>query len=107
VAAVGSATVYQVVSRFPSSDIDLAFVVPDAVPADEVADAIAATDDLVRSVQLFDVFRGGVIPAGHRSLAYRIRLQAGDRTLTDADVAVVRERLIDVVTSAHGAQLRG
>jgi phenylalanyl-tRNA synthetase beta chain len=107
VAAIGSATVYQAVSRFPSSDIDLAFVVPDAVPADEVADAIAATDDLVRSVQLFDVFRGGVIPAGHRSLAYRIRLQAGDRTLTDADVAVVRERLIDVVTSAHGAQLRG
>jgi phenylalanyl-tRNA synthetase beta chain len=102
----GSAVVYQAVSRFPSSDLDLAFVVPDEVPADELADTLAATDDLVRTVSLFDVFRGPAIGDGRRSLAYRIRLQADDRTLTDAEAATVRQRLIDVVVAAHGAELR-
>jgi phenylalanyl-tRNA synthetase beta chain len=106
-AAVGTAVAYRPVSRFPSSDIDLAFVVSDSVPADEVADTLAGTDDLVGSVRLFDVFRGGTIPAGHRSLAYRIRLQAHDRTLTDAEVANVRQRLIDAAAAAHGGRLRG
>ena len=95
------------VSRFPSSDIDLAFAVPDEVPAAEVEASLrAAAGDLLERLALFDVYRGTGLPAGTRSLAFRLRFTAPDRTLTDADVAGVRQACIDAVTSSHGASLR-
>ena len=70
-------TVGGAVSRFPSSDIDLAFVVEDRYPADAVADALGtAGGDLLESVHLFDVYRGPGIDEGARSLAYRLRFCA-------------------------------
>jgi phenylalanyl-tRNA synthetase beta chain len=97
---------YRRVSRYPSSDIDLAFVLDEAVPAATLTAALrAAGGDLVADLRLFDVYRGPAVPEGHRSLAYRLRLQAADRTLTDADVAEVRERCIEAA-AAVGAALR-
>lgn len=99
---------YQAVSRFPSSDFDLAFEVDDAVPAGDIEATLrAAAGELLVSVQLFDVFRGDALGAGRRSLAYRLRLQSLERTLTEADVAAVRQAAISAVTSAHAARLRG
>lgn len=98
---------YRQISRFPSSDVDLAFEVPDAVSAIDVEDTLRSADDLVWSVRLFDTYRGAPVADGSRSLAYAVRLQAGDRTLTDSEVADARSRLIDAVTIAHGATLRG
>jgi phenylalanyl-tRNA synthetase beta chain len=98
---------YRQVSRFPSSDIDLAFEVPDAVSAIDVERTLADTDALVWSVQLFDVYRGAPVADGARSLAFAVRLQAVDHTLTDAEVAEVRTRLIEAAASAHNAVLRG
>lgn len=98
---------YRPVSRFPSSDIDLAFVVPNGVPAAEVRRAIAETGgDLVVGIELFDVYRGDGVPSDTRSLAHRLRLQAPDRTLTDAEVGEVRQRVVDGVTARLGAALR-
>ena len=100
-------TVGGAVSRFPSSDIDLAFVVEDRHPADAVADALrAAGGDLLESVTLFDVYRGTGIPDGARSLAYRLRFCASDRTLTDDEVGVLRARCIEAVEEQFGAALR-
>jgi phenylalanyl-tRNA synthetase beta chain len=99
---------YRPISRFPSSDIDLAFEVHESVPAAAVETTITdAAGSLVTDVRLFDVYRGPGLPADHRSLAYRLRLQAVDRTLTDHDIAEVRQRVIDAVTAAHPASLRG
>jgi phenylalanyl-tRNA synthetase beta chain len=107
-AASVDARPYRPVSRFPSSDIDLAFVVDDAVPATAVEATIGdAAGDLLVRLGLFDVFRSEQVGTGRRSLAYGLRLQSLDRTLTDADVAAVRDRVIDVVKQAHGAELRG
>ena len=97
---------YRQISRFPSSDVDLAFEVDDAVSAMDVEATLAGGDELVWSVRLFDVYRGAPVADGRRSLAYGVRLQALDRTLTDAEVAEVRGRLIAAVESAHGAALR-
>ena len=95
------------VSRFPSSDIDLAFVVADEVPATAVRRAVAdEAGELLADLELFDVYRGPGIEAGRRSLAFRLRLQAPDRTLTDAEVAQVRERAIRAAAGL-GAELRG
>ncbi|MGH9125704.1 MAG: phenylalanine--tRNA ligase subunit beta [Acidimicrobiales bacterium] len=98
----------QPVSRFPASDVDLAFVVSDAVPAAALAATLRrAGGDLVETVALFDVFRGASVGQGRRSLAYHVRLRALDRTLTEADVAAARGAMIETASSAHGAQLRG
>jgi phenylalanyl-tRNA synthetase beta chain len=102
----GSRT-YRPVSRFPSADVDLAFEVDEAIPAGDVARTLSAGDELVVGVRLFDVYRGPQVPPGRRSLALTVRLQAPDRTLTDDEVSAARHRLIEVVTAAHGAALRG
>jgi phenylalanyl-tRNA synthetase beta chain len=98
---------YRRVSRYPSSDVDLAFAVPDRVSAAAVTGAVrAAAGDLLADLALFDVYRGPGVADGTRSLAYRLRLQAADRTLSDTDVAGVRRACIDAAAAA-GAVLRG
>jgi phenylalanyl-tRNA synthetase beta chain len=94
------------VSRYPSSDVDLAFVVPDAVPATAPLATLRHAHPLVVSADLFDVFRSEQLGADRRSLAYTVRLQALDHTLTDAEVAEARDALIAAVSSAHAATLR-
>jgi phenylalanyl-tRNA synthetase beta chain len=95
------------VSRFPSSDIDLAFVLDDSVPAASLTGALrSAAGDLLVDLSLFDVYRGEALGADRRSLAYRLRLQAPDRTLTDAEVGEVRARCIASAERAGGT-LRG
>ncbi len=95
-------------SRFPSSDFDLAFVVPDSVSASQVGAAIkAGVGELCEHVALFDVYRGKGVSDAARSLAYRIRVSASDRTLADAELTAVRQAAIDAVRAATGAELRG
>jgi phenylalanyl-tRNA synthetase beta chain len=93
-------------SRYPSSDLDLSFVVPEEIPAEKVEKAVRqGAGNLLVDIDLFDVYRGERAAAGTRSLAYRIRLQAADRNLTDADVADVR-RGVEAAATKLGAQLR-
>jgi phenylalanyl-tRNA synthetase beta chain len=99
---------YRPISRYPSSDIDLAFEVDDTTPAGAVERTlVGAGEGLVADVRLFDVYRGGQVAEGRRSLAWTVRLQAPDRTLTDDEVGQVRRRLIDAVHERHPARLRG
>lgn len=98
---------YTPLSKYPSSDIDLAFVVPESVAASAVEGSIRkGAGKLLVSVGLFDVYRGPGVAEGSRSLAYRLRLQAPDRTLTDAEIADVRANAIRTVEKQLGATLR-
>jgi phenylalanyl-tRNA synthetase beta chain len=106
-AAIPEDEPYRPVSRFPSSDVDLAFEVPLDVSARAVEATLAGASDLVWSVDLFDTYRGAGVAEGSRSLAYRVRFVSVDKTLTDAEVGAARQALIDAVTNAHGATLRG
>ena len=101
-----AAEAYRPVSRFPSSDVDLAFAVPAATSAVAVERTLAEASPLVWSVRLFDTYRGAGVADDERSLAYRIRFDAPDHTLTDAEVAEARQALIDAVTTTHAATLR-
>jgi len=94
------------ISRYPSSDLDLAFVLPDDVPAERLEKAIRqGAGALLIDVELFDVFRAPSLGERRRSLAYRLRLQAPDRNLTDADIAGVRRAAVTAATKL-GADLR-
>ena len=93
-------------SRFPSSDIDLAFNVPTTVTAEKVEKSLRQSAGvLLVDIALFDVYRSDA-SSESRSLAFRLRLQAADRTLTDADIAEVRDKCISGAGKL-GAQLRG
>ena len=99
---------YRGFSRYPSSDIDLAFEVDEGTPADAVGRCLRdAAGDLLVDLSLFDVYRGDAVREGRRSLAFALRLQATDRTLTDAEVAELRQRCIDAVEGSLPATLRG
>ena len=98
---------YHHISRYPSSDLDLAFEVNDSVAAAAIATAIRdAAGSLLVDLSLFDVFRGHPVPDGSRSLAYRLRLQAPDRTLTEEDLGGVQRSVVSALASI-GAPLRG
>lgn len=101
------------VSRYPSSDIDLAFVVDESVPAAALrwtlataVDAASGESDLPVRVELFDVFRSQGLGEGRKSLAFRLRFQARDRTLTDEAVAELRSVAIGAAEREHDAVLR-
>ncbi len=95
------------VSRYPASDLDLAFLVSEEVAAGDVEATIrTAGGDLLESVILFDVYRGAQAGAGRRSLAFRLRFRAANRTLTDAELATLRLAVVEAVEAAHGAELR-
>lgn len=95
-------------SRFPASSIDLAFVAAETVFAAEIETTLrGAAGELLESVRCFDEFRADALGAGRRSLAFALQFRAPDHTLTDAEVGEVRQRCIDAVVAAHGAELRG
>ena len=62
--------------------------------------------NLLVDLELFDVYRGQGVGDGRRSLAYRLRLQAPDRNLTDTDIADVRRAAVTAAAKL-GAELRG
>ncbi|MBG7604499.1 MAG: phenylalanine--tRNA ligase subunit beta [Actinobacteria bacterium] len=97
---------WKLTSRQPSSDLDLAFVLSEDVPAEKLEKAIRqGAGKLLVDVAMFDIYRGDRVADGSRSLAYRIRLQANDRSLTDQDVADVR-RGVETAAAKLGAELR-
>ncbi len=94
-------------SPYPSADLDLAFAVPEDVPAESVRRSIEnALGSAGEWVVLFDVYRGAEIQPGSRSLAFRARVALPDRTLTDADLADLRARAIDAVERETRGRLR-
>jgi phenylalanyl-tRNA synthetase beta chain len=95
-------------SDYPAVDRDFAFVVDDDVAADRIVRAALNADkNLVAGVEVFDVFSGESIGAGKTSVAISVRLQPTDRTLTDAEIEAVSEKIIASVSKVTGASLRG
>jgi phenylalanyl-tRNA synthetase beta chain len=92
-------------SSFPVAKEDLAFIVQDSVSAEVLHDAVAGASDLIESVRLFDVYTGDQVPAGHKSLAYALRLRAPDRTLTEDEIRSVRDAAV-TAAGELGATLR-
>jgi phenylalanyl-tRNA synthetase beta chain len=86
---------------------DLAFVVEEDLPAQRVAEVIqqAGGETLIR-IQLFDVYRGEQVAPEKKSLAYSLTYQDPERTLTDQEVARVRNRIVRRMEKELGAKLR-
>jgi phenylalanyl-tRNA synthetase beta chain len=106
-AATEKEFVFRDVPRFPPVRRDLAFVVPDEVPAGAVHAAIqAAGGELLARSSLFDVFSGGSLPEGTRSLAFALEFRAPDRTLTGEETDPIVGRIVTRLKESFGVELR-
>jgi len=95
------------VSPFPELRQDLAFVVDEDVPAAALETVIRETGGPeLRDVSVFDEYRGEQIGAGKRSLAFRVAFGSAERTLSDDDVAPLRQRIVGALRERFGAELR-
>ncbi|MDX6605932.1 MAG: phenylalanyl-tRNA synthetase beta chain, partial [Solirubrobacterales bacterium] len=102
---VGDET-YEDVISYPAVHQDVAVVVDEGVPAAEVRSAVLdGGGDLLRSADVFDLYRGEQVGEGRKSLALRLSFRAADRTLTDEEVAERREA-IEAAVEKIGGSLR-
>jgi phenylalanyl-tRNA synthetase beta chain len=93
--------------KFPAVVRDMALVLDEAVTHEAVVAAVAKCQNkFLECVELFDIFRGGSIPTGKKSMAYSLTFRAGDRTLTDAEVNGAHEQLKRQLQQAVQCEVR-
>ena len=98
---------YQPISRFPAALQDMALVVDADLPAQTVEATLrAAGGELLRQVELFDLYQGEQIPAGKKSLAYALTFQATDRSLTEEEVLQRYQHMQQHAAATLGAEPR-
>jgi phenylalanyl-tRNA synthetase beta chain len=98
---------YQDVITYPAVRQDLAFAVPEDVAAgDLVAAAREAAGPELREMRAFDVYRGGQVGEGRKSIAFSVSFQSSERTLSDEDAAELRQKIVDALANRFGAELR-
>ena len=95
------------ISSYPPVVEDLAFEVGEEITARRVVEVIRGLGDgRVVEIDLFDVYRGEPLAAGHKSLAYRLTYQSLDRSLAEKEVEALRRRIVTAVEQATGGKLR-
>jgi len=98
---------YKRLPKYPASDRDIALVVDNDVPIEDILKIIHATGgDIVEDAFLFDIYRGKNIPEGKKSVAFRIIYRSGKRTLTDNEVDEIHGKVVNKLNKEFGAILR-
>ena len=98
---------FKALPRFPATSRDLAVVCGEAVTVGSLEDCIArAGGPLLRSVKLFDVYRGAGIRPGAKSVAFSLVFRAEDRTLTDTDIEPAMDDVLSALERDLGAVRR-
>ncbi len=94
-------------SRFPPVVRDIALLVDAGLPAQAFLDAAQADKSpIVQGVSVFDLYQGQNLPAGKKSLAFRVVMQDTERTLTDVEADSARDALVALWVRRLGAKLR-
>lgn len=93
---------------FPAIERDIALIVPQTLPAARLEATVrAAAGALLEDVGVFDVYAGERLGDGRRSIGFRLRFRAADRTLTDDEIDAVVSRLLGSLRDEHGVEHRG
>lgn len=99
---------YTVVSRFPESVRDIAFIIFDSLPYENIVEAIKKLDTkLIESVSVFDVYYGQGIESGSRSMALRVVYRSTERTLMSEEVDALHAKVAQALASRFDAKVRG
>ncbi|MEW6695971.1 MAG: phenylalanine--tRNA ligase subunit beta [Bacillota bacterium] len=98
---------YQGLPKFPMVERDLAVLVKQEVLAAEMLSIIKkAGGSLLRETDIFDIYQGSQVPEGFKSVAFSMKFQAPDRTLTDEEINDKMQRITKSLTAQTGAELR-
>ena len=98
---------YTPLPKYPSVSRDLSLICDEEITVAEAEDVItAAAGKLLRSVKLFDIYRGTGVPEGKKSMAFSLELRADDRTLTDTDSEAVVSKVLNALMEKLNAVLR-
>jgi len=96
------------ISTYPAAFQDVALVVASSTPSADVTAALTTgAGPLLESLDLFDVYSGDQLPAGTKSLAYRLTFRAPDRTLTAEEASSARSAAVATAAERVGAVQRG
>jgi len=97
--------VYRAASKYPSVTRDIALLVDAEVTYDKML-AVLKKFSIIIEVKLFDLYEGKQVPAGKKSMAFRLTYQAADRTLKDEEVDGVQKQVLNLLSKEFGASLR-
>lgn len=97
---------FRPITRFPSTNRDIALLVNADLPAKRIEDIIRGFPQ-VSQVSVFDLYQGEQVPDGKKSLAFSLRYQSLDRTLTDEEVDEIQQIILTRLQKELGAVLRG
>jgi phenylalanyl-tRNA synthetase beta chain len=96
---------FQPIPRFPAVVRDIALIVDTTLTHQKIQEVIKSFS-LVTQVSIFDIYTGGQVPPGKKSLAYRISFQSTTHTLTDEEVNMIQQQILDKLSRKFGAILR-
>jgi len=97
---------YQEHDKYPPVIRDLAFVVNEKILYNDIRDEMINFNELIKDVELFDVYQGGKLGAGKKNLAFHITYQAANKTLTTAEVDKLQQKLIKHLEKEFEARIR-
>lgn len=98
---------YRPLPKFPGIERDLALVVKKDIPAQDITRTIKKHGgQYLQEVRIFDIYHGGQVPAGCQSMAFSLKFQAEDRTLTDQEVNGWMAKMSEALAGQFGAGLR-
>ncbi|MBT6094930.1 MAG: phenylalanine--tRNA ligase subunit beta [Rhodospirillaceae bacterium] len=104
----GAARAHLQLSSYQKVERDFAFIVDNDISAQDIVSAVKGADKaLISDVTVFDVFAGGSVGEGKKSLAVSVTLQPAEATLTDTEIEDAAARIVASVTQKTGAALRG
>ena len=103
----GRVSKFEAISKFPSIKRDLALVVDEVVTANQIVDEVRkSSPQLLKDIDIFDIYRGKGVPEGMKSLAIALTLQDDNETLTDDRVEAVVQEVLSSLRDSTGATLR-
>ena len=95
------------ITRFPAVKRDIAVVLPDSVSYAAARELIEAdTSGLLQEVRVFDIYMGGQVPEGYKSMAFRLLFRSQEKTLTENEVIPVVEEILGRLKDRWGASQR-
>jgi len=100
-------TATHALSRFPAVERDVAIVVDVDFAAQKVIGWIKNLGEaLIEHVEIFDQYVGAPVPKGKKSLAYKVSYRAEDRTLTDSEINLLHQSLVERLRNTFSAEQR-
>ena len=98
---------YKPLPKFPAVSRDISMLVPESVPVGNIEAVIRQRGGkLLESMRLFDVYQGGQIEKGRKSVSFSLTFRAADKTLTDPEVQAVMKKILNGLETGFGAILR-